>query len=71
MGNCADDLGKLLIQSNTLAQHNNATPFNEQDRISLVSDTYDEYTNIQIANSEYRQMDIPEKNYLFYVCCNF
>lgn len=66
-GNCEDDLGKLLIQTSGISQLNDETSPTEVKESPGISNE-DSDNTIQIMSSEYNQLDITEKNALFYVC---
>lgn len=66
-GNCEDDLGKLLIQTSALSQRNEEAIRNEETEIPVTNDE-EPYNNVEVISSDYNQLDISEKNSLFYVC---
>ncbi|CAH0714112.1 unnamed protein product, partial [Brenthis ino] len=64
-GNCAEDFGKLLVQT-TCEEVNSCVipvPTNE-----ISNKDNEEFRSVQITSSDYNQLDMPEKNSLFYIC---
>ncbi|CAB3238210.1 unnamed protein product [Arctia plantaginis] len=64
-GNCADDFGTLLVESTNKKDTSDALLVSS----NKISNTdFEEFSSIQITSSDYNQLDIPEKNSLFYIC---